>query len=418
VKNTEPKKVKRINNKTVIATLDIGKNLQYGYFRAPNGNDAEPFSFYNTQNGFNLFWTKLCEFKDKEGLEEIVIGFESTGPYAEPLCNFLKKKPVQLVQVNPLHTKRVKELTGNSPSKTDKKDPRVIADVISLGHALTLVIPEGPAAELRRLTQARERAIENRTVMKNQLQHLVYVIFPEFLNILNPTSKTGLYMLRRYTTPETIYALGLDHVCEILKKVSRGKINQDGAMELYEAAQNSVGISDGKPSIVFEIEYLVGKIETENQFVSHVEKQMLNYLEQIPYSANILSIKGIGTVTAAGLIGEVGDFKKFDTISEMMKLAGLDLFEISSGQHRGQRRISKRGRPLIRKLLYFAAINSVKKGGIMHDKYHQMLDRGMLKMKALIAISRKLLGLIFAIVRDDTRYMEDYNDHSHYKLAA
>ncbi len=418
MKKAKTKKIKIINEKTLIATLDVGKNIQYGYFRAPNGNDVEPFRFYNTQKGFNTFWKKLCRFKDQEGLEEVVVGFESTGPYAEPLYNFLKEKPVQLVQVNPFHTKRVKELTGNSPNKTDRKDPRVVADVISLGHALTLVVPEGSAAELRRLTQARERAIKNRTIMINQLQHLIYVIFPEFLNILNSTTKSAKYMIKHYTTPETIVALGFESLSEILKKVSRGRIKPHRAKELYEAAQQSIGISNGKQSIVFEIEHLIRKIETEDQFIANVENQMLVYLEQIPYSKNMLSIKGIGAITTAGLIGEVGDFKKFNTISEITKLAGLDLFEISSGKHKGQRRISKRGRSLMRKLLFFAAINMVKKNGIMHEKYHQMLNQGMLKMKALIAISRKILGIIFAIVRDNTTYMVDYNDNYHCKLAA
>ena len=145
---------------------------------------------------------------------------------------------------------------------------------------------------------------------------------------------------------------------------------------------------------------------------------MAEKLQCIAYSGSILSIKGIGTVTVAGLIGEVADFNNFDTISEVMKLAGLDLYEISSGRHKGQRRISKRGRPLMRKLLFYAAINTVKAKGIMHEKYQQMLARGMLKMKALVAISRKLLGLIFAIVRDNTKYVENYSDNYHYKLAA
>jgi transposase len=294
----------------------------------------------------------------------------------------------------------------------------VIADVICLGHALTLVVPEGPAAELRRLTQARERAIKSRTVMINQLQHLIFVIFPEFLKVLKISSKTARYLIKNYTTPEKIYALGLQSLNQQLKKVSRGKLGQDHAKQLYEAARDCIGICAGKQSIVFEIEHLVGRIEAEDQFIASLEKQMRLYLQQISYSQNILSIKGLGEVTVAGLIGEVADFKKFDTISEIMKLAGLDLYEISSGKHRGQRRISKRGRPLMRKLLFFAAINSVKSKGIMHEKYQQMLDRGMLKMKALVAISRKLLGLIFAIVRDNTKYLENYSDNYHYKLAA
>ena len=418
MKSIKTKKVKKINDKTVIATLDIGKNIQYGYFRAPNGNDVKPFAFYNSKKSYNEFWQKLCQFKNKEGLEEIVIGFESTGPYAEPLFNFLRKKPVTLVQVNPVHTKRVKELTGNSPNKTDNKDPRVIADVISLGHALTLVVPQGPAAELRRLTQARERAIKARTSMINQLQHLIFVIFPEFLKVLKISTKTARHLIKHYTTPEKISVLSLESVGQILKKVSRGKLGQDRAKQLHEAAGNSIGISEGKQSIVFEIKHLIGRIEAEDQFIDRLEKQMHVYLQQIPYSQNILSIRGIAEVTVAGLIGEVADFNKFDTISEVMKLAGLDLYEISSGNHRGQRRISKRGRPLMRKLLFFAAINAVKSKGIMHVKYQQMLVRGMLKMKALVAISRKLLGLIFAIVRDNTNYVENYSDNYHYKLAA
>jgi transposase len=416
--SSKTKKVTKINDKTLIATLDIGKNVQYGYFRAPNGNDIEPFAFYNSQKSYNAFWAKLCQFKNKEGLEQIVIGFESTGPYAEPLYHFLRNKPVELVQVNPVHTKRIKELTDNSPNKTDKKDPRVIADIICLGHALTLVAPEGPAAELRRLSQARQRAIKTRTSMINQLQHLIFVIFPEFLKVLNISTKTARYLIKHYTTPEKIYALDIDSVSRILKKISRGKLGQDHAKQLHEAAANSVGISEGKQSIVFEIEHFVGSIEAEDQFIANLHKQMRLYLQQVPYSQNILSIKGLGEVTVAGLIGEVADFNKFDTISEIMKLAGLDLYEISSGKHRGQRRISKRGRPLMRKLLFFAAVNTVKSKGIMHQKYQQMLDRGMPKMKALVAISRKLLGIIFAIVRDKTKYVQNYSDNHYYKLAA
>ena len=419
MKSTKTKKVKKINDKTVIAALDIGKNVQYGYFRAPNGNDVKPFPFYNSKKSYNAFWEKLCQFKKQQGLEEIVIGFESTGPYAEPLFHFLRKKPVKLVQVNPVHTKRVKELTGNSPNKTDKKDPRVIADVICLGHALTLVVPQGPAAQLRRLTHARERSIKKRTTDLNQLQDLLYVIFPEFLNIMKGIStKTARHLVRNYPSPEAIVQIGIEPLATIMKKVSRGRISTDRAETLYKAACHSIGIVEGKEAILIEIEHLISRIETEDEFVKNIENQMLEQLEHIPYMDSIVSIKGIGLVTTAGLIGEVGDFRKFTTISEITKLAGLDLYEISSGRHKGQRRISKRGRPLMRKLLFFAAINAVKSKGIMHKTYQQMLDRGMIKMKALVAISRKLLGLIFAIVRDNTKYVENYRDNYHYKLAA
>jgi transposase len=141
------------------------------------------------------------------------------------------------------------------------------------------------------------------------------------------------------------------------------------------------------------------------------------YLDQIPFSTLLLSMPGIGLITVAGLIGEVGDFRNFATRSEIIKMAGLDLFEISSGKHQGRRHISKRGRPLMRKLLYFAAINTVKKNGIMHAPYTRMVERGMPKIKALVAISRKLLAVMFALVRDQSMFIKDYNAKS-YKLAA
>lgn len=417
--SSKTKKVKIINEKTMIAALDIGKEAHFAYFRAPKGKDIKPFSFHNARKGFDTFWMRLCQFKREQGLEETVIGFESTGPYAEPLLHYLRKKPVTLVQINPVHSKRVKELTGNSPHKTDTKDPRVIADIISLGHALTLVVPEGPAAQLRRLTQARERAIRSRTAMSNQLQHLLFVIFPEFVQVFQDIStKTAIYLIQHHPTPESITARGLESLTGVLRTISRGKVTHSRIKELFEAAQSSTGIDEGKESICMEVSHLASTIAYESCFIDELEQQMDQSLDQIPYSHSILSIKGIGRITVAGLIGEVGDFTRFHTISEMMKLAGLDLFEVSSGKHRGKRRISKRGRSLMRKLLYFAAINVVKRNGILHEPYQQMLSRGMATVKALIAIARKLLRIVFALARDNTVYVEDYVHKCHFKLAA
>ena len=91
-----------------------------------------------------------------------------------------------------------------------------------------------------------------------------------------------------------------------------------------------------------EIQELLSFMEASERFTESLEQEMITHLAQVPYSNILLSLKGIGEVTAAGLIGEVGDFRKFRTMSEIMKLAGLDLFEVSSGRHKGQRHISKR----------------------------------------------------------------------------
>ena len=300
---SKSQKIKRVNKETMIVTLDIGKGSHYGYFRAPDGQDVEPFAFYNTYDSFHGFWKKLSRFKKAHGCRQVLVGFESTGPYAEPITHFLKQQPVTLVQINPMHSKRVRELTGNSPNKTDRKDPRVIADVIMLGHALRVVIPQGSSAHLRRLTQARERAIRDRTAIVNQLQHLLFVIFPEFFKVIKKIScKTGLYLLGHYPSPQAIAALGEQQLCRIIKRVSRAKMGQWHAEKLFQAAKASVGINEGQESIVEEIGHLIDKVNSENDFIDRLECQMRSHLQQIPYSRYLLSLPGVGLITVAGLI--------------------------------------------------------------------------------------------------------------------
>jgi len=410
VKKIKPKNSKAVNQKILIATIDGGKEKHYGYFRCPDGTEGKSQPFLNNGRGFQEFWERISSAAKTHSLEEIVVGFESTGPYMEPLAQFLRSKQgVRLVQVNPMHTKRLKELSGNSPLKTDRKDPKVIADIIELGHALTVVIPEGPAAELRRLTQGRERTITSRTRLFNQLQCLLASIFPEFLQVMKDVkTASALYLLRHHPMPQDIVKLGESALASLLRKVSRGKLREDRARALFEASSASVGIRDGRDSMLLEIRLILETIASHEHFIEGLEVEMERYLEQIPYSHIILSLKGIGPITTAGLIGEVGDFTKFGTISEVLKLAGLDLYEVSSGKHRGKLRISKRGRPHMRKLLYLAALSAVRKGGVMHEWYQRALGRGMKKTKALVAVSRKLLGIIFALVRNHSVYVENY----------
>jgi transposase len=420
VNKIRTKKVKRINEKTLIATVDIGKTMNMGYWRCPDGTEIKPFEFSNNRRGFNKYLDSISKAMKCHNLEEVVVGFESTGSYGEPFMHFWrKKKNVRLVQVNPMHSKKLKELQGNSPNKTDKKDPKVIADIIELGHALTVVVPEGHAAELRRLIHARERSIQRRTALWNQLQDLVFVIFPEFLQVMkNVKTRSAVYLLKNCPTPQDITAYGLEALTLSLKKISRGKLGAKRAGAIYEASKDSVGIEEGRKSILLEIREILAGIEACERFIAGLEEEMSSRLKEIPAAKFILSLKGIGPITTAGLIGEVGDFSKFHSIAEITKLAGFDLFEISSGKHKGNRRISKRGRPLMRKFLYLAALNTIRKGGAMHERYQKYLQRGMLKMKALVAVARKILGILFSLVRNHSKYIMGYSKTQNLKEAA
>jgi len=409
MKGPKAKMVKMVREGTLIATVEIGATSNTGYCTTLDGRDIKSFRFDNIKEGFEKFWHMLVASKKRFGCDEVLVGYESTGPYAEPLVHYLANKPVKIVQVNPMHTKKMGEVNDNSPLKTDDKDPRVIADIIRLGRALTIVVPEGDSANLRRLNNARERHAGEQTALFNQLQQLVFIIFPEFKTVLkNMKGKTTQYILNRYTTPERIGALSKEALGEEMRKRSMGKFGIKDAESLIGLARETVGIKEGLAGLLMDIRHILTQLEAEARFISEIEAEMGATLERIPCSAKLLLIKGLGVVSVAGLIGEVGDFSKFSTQSEIMKLAGLDLYEISSGRRKGQRRISKRGRSLLRKILFYEAIQMIRKNGIMYDYYTRLTGRGMERMRALIAVSRKLLRIIHAILRDNRDYVGGY----------
>jgi transposase len=409
MKDSRSKTANTVREGTLIVAVDIGMVSNHGYCTAVDGRGTKTFSFDNTREGLDTFWSMILSSKTRFHCTEVIVGYESTGPYGEPLIHYLKQKPVTIVQVNPMHTKKMKEINDNSPLKTDRKDPRVIADVIRLGHALSVVVPEGDAAYLRRVNNARERHVKERTSLLNQLQQFVFVIFPEFSRIIKTIdSKTALYILKKYTTPAKIAKVKPEKLGAEMRRRSMGKFAAEHAIALINFAKTTIGIEEGVEGLVMDIQHVLIQLEMTNSLIAELEHQMEITLQRIPYSRKLLAIKGLGIITVAGLIGEIGDFARFTTQAEIAKLAGLNIYEISSGKRKGQRRISKRGRSLLRKILYYAAVQSIRKNGIMHDYYQRLIGRGMKKIMALVAVSRKLLRIIFAIVRDDSEFIVNH----------
>jgi transposase len=412
-------KSREIRQDTLIVGVDIGSVSHTAYLTTISGKNLGSLRFFNNRRGFDELWSLIMRAKQNGGCRDILLGFESTGSYGEPLQHYLLQKPVKLVQVNPMHTKRAKDICDNSPLKSDDKDSRVIADIIRLGRWISLVVPEGVKADLRVLTRIREKHVRDLTVEYNQLRHQHGRIFPEFCGIIRDIKcKTAQYLIAKYPTPEDYDFLRVEELCDELRKVSRGKFGKKQAEALRDAANSSIGIKEGIRSILFDIRGILSKLKLMNGLLAEVEDEIRMKLEKVPESKNILSIKGIGVITAAGIIGEVADFSCFRTSSEVQKFAGLNLFEISSGLHKGQVHITKVGRALLRKILYFAALNTVRKGGIMHDYYDRLTSRGMVKTKALIAVARKLLRTIFALVKNNTMFIENYQEIKYLKKAA
>jgi len=92
VKDIKPEKGKKINRKTLIVSLDIAQEKHMVYFRCSDGREEKPFVVFNKREEYDQMWERISQTKEANRLEEVVVGFESTGPYAETLVHYLMKK--------------------------------------------------------------------------------------------------------------------------------------------------------------------------------------------------------------------------------------------------------------------------------------------------------------------------------------
>ena len=122
---------------------------------------------------------------------------------------------------------------------------------------------------------------------------------------------------------------------------------------------------------------------------------------------NILEISGIGENILSGILAEMGDISRFDDVKEIQKLSGLGLVACSSGKHKGETKISHRGRKRLRYWLFQGAKSAVAHAGEfkeLHDYYTTRPDNPLKKMQSLIVIACKLLRVIYTILRTGTKY--------------
>lgn len=408
--STQNRKISQVKEATMIVGIDVGSEKHF--FRAFNWRGIEltrkPVPFSNSMEGFNSFYDIIMELMQKNNLEEAMVGIEPTGHYWFDLGQFMNGKNIKFVMVNPHHVHKTKELDDNSPSKNDRKDPRLIAALVKDGRYFYSYMPTGVYAELRNASNRRFVLVEEQTRAKNRLQKWIAVYFPEFKGIYTHIdAKGGLLVLKKAATPEEIVQLGTDGIIQIWRDAKLRGNGRKKAMQILNAAMNSIGLKEGLMEARMEILDLIEDYELHTKRLERVNDLIKELCLKIQHIEKLLEIKGIGITTVAGFIAEVGDITRFDDARELQKLAGLELVADSSGKHNGKTRISKRGRKRLRYLLFEAAISVVGKNEEfrqIHDYYTTRDKNPLKKMQSIIAVACKLIRVFHVILTKGVSY--------------
>jgi transposase len=401
---TQNTKISQVTNETLVIGIDVGSETHFARAFDNRGyeHSKKAFKFGNTKAGFAELLGWMRHIGEEHGKTHILPGMEPTGHYWFNLGRYLADNGIRPVLVNPYHVKQSKELDDNSQTKSDRKDPKVIAGLVKDGRYSYPYIPEGVYAELRNASNLRFQLTEELARAKNRIKRWFSIYFPEHKEVYGKFDAAGSMMvLRQAPLPEDIVALGADGVNRIWRDAKLRAAGMKRAKALAEAAGRSIGSKEGLTTARFEIAELLGEYEAKRASLDKTMELIERLCQQVPMAGKLLAIKGVGLKTVSGFLAEVGDIRRFSNPKQLQKLAGLSLVEDSSGKHKGESRISRRGRKRLRHLLFEVSMCLVAKNpefGEIHRYFTTRPDNPLKKMQSLMAIACKLIRVFYAIL--------------------
>jgi len=349
----------------------------------------EGFSFSNNAEGFMQLQAEL----ERYGEGNARIGFEATGNYGINLKLFLEKMGVDYMEINPhLISKHIK---GNTlrRTKTDKLDAKAIAGYIVSKEYRPHTTSFYPKFALKQLTRFRSSLVATRTRYLIALTNILDCVFPEFKPFFgNKFSVTALYILTHYPSSQAIANMNVKSF-DILRRKSRGKFSMDKFVKLKILAKNTVGVFDECYRI--ELETLLDLHSQLDAKIEEVEKQIAKIIENI--NPPTLSIKGVGTFSAAVIVSEFGDFSRFENPNKMLSFAGLEpgYFQSGTSEHNG--RMVKRGSPHLRCALMNCSRSILLYNETFNAYYQKKIAEGKAHNVAVSHVAKKLVRLIFTL---------------------
>lgn len=402
-------KINQVKESTLVVGIDIGSTTQYARAFDWRGIElGKIFKFSNSREGFESFKDWMQRLQDKYKKSDVIVGIEPTGHYWFDLGAYLEDEGILLVMVNPYAVKQSKELDDNSQSKNDRKDPKVIAKLVIEGRYSESYTPDGVYADLRIMVANRKRLIRELTQIKNRFARWFAIYFPEYKEVFGDyEAQSSMMLLKAACTPEAIVELEAEKINQIWRDAKLRAVGMKRATTLCETAKRSIGLKKGSSAAEYEMKLLLAAYEYKKAQLDSIMGEIESLCNQIPESEQMLAIKGIGVVTVAGFLAEVGDVRRFASPRQIQKLAGLSLRENSSGKHKGQTTISKRGRSKLRAVLFNAAITLIAKNPefrSLHEYYTTRANNPLKKKQSVIAISCKLIRVFYAILANGVTY--------------
>lgn len=356
------------------------------------------FDFPNRMDGFEALLRRLGAVGATCGESRVCL--EATGHYGRNLIAFLEGHGYEVFEVNPLLTASWRRATSVRKVKNDAVDAEALALWLLAGNPTARRRAKDESDDLRTLTRSRTSLSHIIGDCKRRAVAILDVTFPELHGFFSDDfGVAATAVLMRWQSAEALSHARLDSIRKEVREAG-GRLTEARAAELRALARSSVGTASAP--LGFQLRQLLAQIAFTRGQMAELDAELARMVESSP----ILTIPGVGTVLGAGILGEVGDVSRFASAKKVLAFAGCDPSVFESGEFVGSRaHMSKRGSPYLRWYLWLAADMARRYDPALGAYYARKRSEGKCHKVAVSAVVRKLVSIIYAVLRDGTPYV-------------
>lgn len=337
-----------------------------------------------------------------------VFVIESTNVFWRSIFSFLKSYGAEVETVNSYQTKNLRK-TLMRKTKTDTIDAKLICDLYKQGKSHKTEFAKEPLFSLRELTRLYKFLVDIKAMVSNRIQVYLFQIFPELEETLPKSSKNALSVLcsKELIHPEMIAKTRVDKLTKLLSKASHGRLKRDFATKLKSKAKASFGLREGKIGFSFAIKILTLLYRQIDELLFRLEKEQIEpLLQKVPQKFHTL--KGLGTVSSASYVSELGSPYRFGNANDALAWFGLDPAIAQSGNKKGTgKHISKSGSKYGRETMYLTAGSCILHNPELKNRYRQLKAKGRKHREAKVILAADLVKILYAMYRDNSEYNPD-----------
>ena len=395
-KNVDWERVEsRIEGERVVLAVDVAKEDFVATLLEADHKALLTFRWGHPQETADVV-ERMLRLSQGRRLEAVL---EPSGTYGDALLWQLRQAGIAVYRVSPKRVHDAAEVYDGVPSLHDAKAAYLIGRLHLQGISQPWQEPSDERRELKALQTRLRVCKEREQAARARLEAHLSRHWPEILGILPLGSATLWALISTYGDPASV-AGDACTAQALMRRTGGPGLSEEKIQAVLASARSSLGV----PVVAAErelLQWLGAEVLEAGQQVRQVEREIERRVEHDPLLLPLAAV--IGKVSAAVLLAAVGSPRDYPDAASYLKALGLNLKERSSGKHKGQLKITKRGPSLARFYLYFAALRLIARDPIVKHWYKLKSNSpGAVKNKCVIALMRKLAKALWHLARGST----------------